>query len=103
MLKAKKCPNCGSTSIVGPHLLERLAVAIDLPGFYTATLTALSCTDCGYTELYSDCDGLANLRRLVKPLSDEEADAQVICSRCGEAAKPGMRFCPRCKTLLDSI
>ena len=55
MIKSRQCPKCGGRRIAGPHrIFGQHHVRIDLPGMSTATLEAITCADCGYTELYAD-------------------------------------------------
>lgn len=58
------CPKCGSRDIAGPHRLHAEGhLSIDLPGWSTATLEAFTCLNCGYTEMFPDGAGFANVRR----------------------------------------
>lgn len=101
MLNSKQCPKCGSSSLAGPHrILGDGYVRIDLPGLSTATLEAITCTNCGYTELYSDRIGLQNIRRdgriLQGPSRSIPRGNPRICRFCGTKANPDAIYCPEC-------
>jgi predicted nucleic-acid-binding Zn-ribbon protein len=116
------CPKCGGTKIAGPHRIGGEGYTkIDLPGFYTATLEAITCAECGYTELYADRIGLDNLRRdgrfLHNPQSSKiptsmdstfqgelhESGRRKVdrCTFCGTKARPGSDFCLECGRILE--
>ncbi|MBN2230222.1 MAG: zinc-ribbon domain-containing protein [Candidatus Thorarchaeota archaeon] len=97
MIKTGTCPKCGSTRIAGPHRIQGQGyVRVDLPGMLTATLEAVTCADCGYTELYSDRIGLENIRKSGRFLSTPVMSTQSQCPYCGTKVRPGAVFCPEC-------
>jgi predicted nucleic-acid-binding Zn-ribbon protein len=98
MIRSKKCPKCEDSRIAGPHNVwgGDAHIKIDLPGLYTATLVAFTCTNCGYTELYSDSAGLTNLRRDGRFLAYQQQSTQIHCARCGARLRPGEGICYEC-------
>jgi predicted nucleic-acid-binding Zn-ribbon protein len=92
------CPKCGGTGIVGPHRVSgQSVVRVSLPS-RTASLVAYTCSDCGYTELYSDSKGLENIRKydtFLQP-SSESQQSRASCPLCGTPVRPGMTTCPEC-------
>ena len=113
------CPKCGGTKIAGPHRIVG-DVKIDLPGIFTATLMAITCANCGYTELYCDRMGLDNLRlegRFLHPQRTEtiartdsafqdelhRSSRRKVdrCTYCGTKAQPGNDCCPECGRPLE--
>ena len=101
MINSGECPKCGSNKIAGPHrIFGDGHIAIDLPGILTATLEALTCADCGYTELYADQLGLQNIRMDGRFLHRTSADVQSseprICAFCGTRARHDATVCPEC-------
>jgi predicted nucleic-acid-binding Zn-ribbon protein len=97
MIKTGICPKCGGANIAGPHrIYGQQHVRIDLPGFATATLEAITCTDCGYTELYSDKLGLENIRKAGRFISTSQEIRQSQCPYCGTEVHAGTTFCPEC-------
>ncbi|MBE0526871.1 hypothetical protein E4H12_04315 [Candidatus Thorarchaeota archaeon] len=101
MLNSRECPKCGSSSLAGPHrIFSEGPVRIDLPGISTATLESITCTNCGYTELYSDRLGLENIRkngRILQrnPHTIPQGNPR-ICGFCGTKASPDATYCPEC-------
>ena len=59
MINSGECPKCGCEKIAGPHLALRFSISVRA----TASLHALVCIECGYTELYCDKKGAKNLIR----------------------------------------
>ena len=97
MLNSRECPKCGGKSIAGPHrLYGQHHIRIDLPGLSTATLEALTCTDCGYTELYSDRLGLENVKKYGRFLSRPEGESGRVCPYCGTKVRPDATYCQEC-------
>ncbi|MHA1781337.1 MAG: zinc ribbon domain-containing protein [Candidatus Thorarchaeota archaeon] len=91
------CPKCGSTRIAGPHNLHSSDdhLKIDLPGIRTATLLALTCMECGYTELYSDKYGLENIRSVGRVYRSSNPP-MAKCPHCGAPIHPGETMCKEC-------
>jgi len=97
MIKTGECPKCGGGRIAGPHrIYGQHHVRIDLPGLLTATLEAVSCTDCGYTELYSDEIGLENIRKAGRFVTASQGITRPRCPYCGTEIQPSTTFCPEC-------
>lgn len=71
-------------------------VRIDLPGVLSATLEAVTCVDCGYTELYSDSIGLENIRKSGRFISTTQESTRTHCPYCGTQVRPGATLCPEC-------
>ncbi|MFW9844297.1 MAG: hypothetical protein ACFFEV_06965, partial [Candidatus Thorarchaeota archaeon] len=83
MINSGECPKCGCKSIAGPHrMYGQQHVRIDLPGVTTATLEALTCIDCGYTELYSDRLGLQNIKKHGRFLGRPKGETGRVCPFC---------------------
>ena len=62
MKHSKVCPKCGSNRIAGPHSAASYGpIKVQLGLVRSATLKALICAGCGYTELYCDRLGLENV------------------------------------------
>lgn len=102
MINSGECPKCGCGKIAGPHRVHSRDghISIDLPGFSTATLESLTCTDCGYTEMYADRIGLQNIRRDGRFLprfqkNDSPVDSRV-CAFCGTITSQDATVCPEC-------
>ncbi|MGY5853471.1 MAG: hypothetical protein RTU92_07910 [Candidatus Thorarchaeota archaeon] len=107
MYQSKQCPKCGSRDIAGPHNIHGgdHHIKIDLPGLSTATLVALTCVRCGYSEFYSDRGGLSNIRRSGRFLSrsqDPHAYAETIriCQVCKTQVDSETQYCPECGSML---
>ncbi|MGY5880821.1 MAG: hypothetical protein RTV31_11255 [Candidatus Thorarchaeota archaeon] len=97
MIKSRQCPKCGCERIAGPHrIFGQHHVKIDLPGVSTATLEALTCSDCGYTELYSDRLGLANIKKAGRFLDRSEQGSARTCAFCGTRVSPDTSYCSEC-------
>ncbi|MHA1136771.1 MAG: hypothetical protein ACTSSE_09805 [Candidatus Thorarchaeota archaeon] len=101
MINSGECPKCGCQKIAGPHrIFGRSHVAIDLPGMSTATLESLTCTDCGYTELYADRIGLQNIKRdgrfLQRAAESSSRGEPRICAFCGTIVRRDATVCPEC-------
>jgi len=97
MINSRQCPKCGGTQIAGPHkIFGQHHVRIDLPGVSTATLEALTCADCGYTELYSDRTGLNNIRKSGRFLSMPQQTSSRSCAFCGTKVRADTTYCPEC-------
>ncbi|TFG33129.1 zinc-ribbon domain-containing protein [Candidatus Thorarchaeota archaeon] len=97
MLNSGECPKCGCKSIAGPHrIFGQHHVRIDLPGVSTATLEALTCAECGYTELYSDRLGLENIKKYGRFLNKSEGESGRICPYCGTTVRPEATYCQEC-------
>ena len=96
------CPKCGAISIAGPHrVFGDRHIAIDLPGIATATLEALTCIECGYTELYSDALGLQNIRRDGRIFkSKDERGTSKRCGYCGAVLLSSETICSKCGNLI---
>lgn len=104
MIHSKKCPKCGDNRIAGPHNVHggEGHIKIDLPGFPTATLVALTCANCGYTELYSDRIGLDNIRSSGRFIMHTQArpTKPSRCSVCGAPASGEDNYCEECGSLI---
>ncbi|MGY5875728.1 MAG: zinc ribbon domain-containing protein [Candidatus Thorarchaeota archaeon] len=108
MYQSKQCPKCGGGDIAGPHNVHGgdRHIKIDLPGISTATLLAVTCVRCGYTELYSDGGGLKNIRSSGRFLSRERhhQPAQVRgprkCPVCGTKIKQETQYCSECGSMV---
>ena len=102
MINTGECPKCGCERIAGPHRVHggEGHVRIDLPGISTATLEALTCPECGYTELYADNIGLQNIRTsgrfLTRTRTHPQRSEPRICAFCGTVALGDARVCPEC-------
>jgi predicted nucleic-acid-binding Zn-ribbon protein len=97
MINSRECPKCGGQSIAGPHrIFSQHHVRIDLPGVSTATLEALTCVDCGYTELYSDRLGLQNIKKYGRFLSRQEGETGRVCPFCSAVVSPKATYCSEC-------
>ncbi|TFG34087.1 zinc-ribbon domain-containing protein [Candidatus Thorarchaeota archaeon] len=97
MIKTGRCPKCGGTNIAGPHrIFGEQHVRVDLPGILTATLEAVTCANCGYTELYSDSLGLENIRKAGRFLSTSQSASRTRCPYCETELRSGASFCPEC-------
>jgi len=97
MLISRACPKCGSTNLAGPHKLAgQHTVKIDLPGLSTATLESITCTNCGYTELYSDRTGLENIKRDGRVLQNIPRSEPKICPFCGTLSRYDAIACSEC-------
>jgi len=69
------------------HLRSQYNIVIYLPNFRTATLRALTCLKCGYSQLYADKKGLKNLKEAVLTLAEAEGlkgHADAILARTKE-------------------
>jgi predicted nucleic-acid-binding Zn-ribbon protein len=110
MKESGKCPKCGSADIRGPHRIQgQYHVKVDLPGMRTATFDSFTCTNCGYSELYTDSLGLDNLKtdgrkhyvrgdyqnRQMK-IGNINANFTVTCSNCISPLAEEDVFCPNC-------
>jgi predicted nucleic-acid-binding Zn-ribbon protein len=100
MIKSGMCPKCGCTRIAGPHRMESGGM-INLPSLATATCEAFTCTDCGYTELYSDEMGLRNIRKFGRFMPPVKEDKKAWCQVCGAELQPDAVFCPRCESVIE--
>ena len=97
MINSQECPKCGCDKIAGPHrIFSQHHVKIDLPGVLTATLEALTCIDCGYTELYSDRLGLDNIKKAGRFLSRPQGETARTCPFCGTQIRSDATYCPEC-------
>ncbi|MFX0045808.1 MAG: hypothetical protein ACFE8Z_08175 [Candidatus Hermodarchaeota archaeon] len=97
MIISRKCPKCGDDRIAGPHRLQaQHHVAVDLPGFATATLESFTCINCGYTEIYSDKRGLDNIRRAGRFVLAHSEPRLAYCTSCGAKIRPGDSMCYEC-------
>jgi predicted nucleic-acid-binding Zn-ribbon protein len=104
MIRSKKCPKCGDNRIAGPHNVhggDGTHIKIDLPGFSTATLLALTCADCGYTEFYSDRIGLDNIRSSGRFVIQTRPIRPSKCSVCGAPATGKESYCKECGSLIS--
>ncbi len=92
------CPKCGGNRIAGPHRVHASDhhLKIDLPGFSTATLESFTCTNCGYTELYSDRMGLNNIRSSGRFRQPVQHAAPKTCPVCATKVHPSSDRCPEC-------
>jgi len=94
------CPKCGCTRIVGPHG----GILVNLRLFATVRLQALLCSECGYTEWYSDKWGLKNIKRSGKiyevPHSETSQSSQPpeerVCLFCNIPIQSDTVICPEC-------
>jgi predicted nucleic-acid-binding Zn-ribbon protein len=105
MYQSKQCPKCGSGDIAGPHKIHggEGRIKIDLPGLSTATLVALTCARCGYSEFYSDRGGLANIRRSGRFLSRTHrmhVETTRICQVCKTQVDSESQYCPECGSMV---
>ena len=103
-----KCPKCGNTDIRGPHRIQgQYHVKVDLPGIRTATFDSYTCTNCGYSELYTDRTGLYNLRndgriyRVQRESSKSSRQKTSSCPNCGAPISRSDTFCPNCGEKLN--
>ena len=100
MIKSKTCPKCGSKQIAGPHsVVGGDHVRVNLTGFSTATLKAFTCSECGYTEFYSDKMGLQNIRSKGKFTLNPRMGVSRVprrCLSCGAKTRPGSSYCHEC-------
>ncbi len=111
MIQTKKCPKCGGGNIAGPHNVHggEHHIKIDLPGISTATIIAITCANCGYTEMYSDRGGLANINRSGRWYSREADSGPTFdyvpavgrkCKVCGTVIMGDDRYCPECGSMV---
>ena len=104
MFSTKKCPKCGDNRIAGPHHIHggEHHIKIDLPGWSTATLVALTCANCGYTEFYSDKIGLDNIRKSGRFIFHTQArpTRPTKCSVCGAPTSRESVYCEECGSLI---
>ena len=95
-----KCPKCGNNDIRGPHRIQgQYHVKVDLPGIRTATFDSYTCTQCGYSELYTDQTGLYNLRNDGRRYSTHfrsSSPKSASCSNCGAPVSSADTYCPNC-------
>ncbi|TFG33932.1 hypothetical protein EU527_05990 [Candidatus Thorarchaeota archaeon] len=97
MIKTGQCPKCRSPKIAGPHRIQgQYHIRVDLPGVLTATLESFTCTECGYSELYCDKQGLENVRKVGRFVSTSEDINQSHCPYCGTLIRHGSTFCSEC-------
>jgi len=97
MINSRQCPKCGGAQIAGPHrIFGQHHVRIDLPGMSTATLEALTCADCGYTELYSDRVGLSNIKKSGRFLQGRQSASPRSCAFCGTKVRADATYCSEC-------
>jgi predicted nucleic-acid-binding Zn-ribbon protein len=110
MKETGKCPKCGNTDIRGPHRIQgQYHVKVDLPGMRSATFDSLTCTKCGYSELYSDRLGIDNIKRDGRryhthkdyntrnmKIGDISANFSINCSNCKSYLVEEDVFCPNC-------
>ncbi|MHA1957870.1 MAG: hypothetical protein ACXADL_13585 [Candidatus Thorarchaeota archaeon] len=92
MIRKKKCPQCRSKRIAGPHRLHG-DLFIDLPGMLTAGLQAFTCANCGYTEFYSDKEGRDNINRDGRFVINRRP---THCPSCKSKLGPADEQCPEC-------
>jgi len=100
MIKSGKCPKCGCTRIAGPHEMESGGL-INLPGLLTAMCVTYTCTDCGYTEFYSDEMGLRNILKVGRFMKATEESMKAQCPTCGAELQPDAIFCPHCESVIE--
>ena len=62
----------------------------------SATLEAITCADCGYTELYADRLGLDNLNKVGRFLDNLVEHESRVCAYCGTRIRSDAVFCPEC-------
>lgn len=101
-----KCPKCNNSRIAGPHRLHAYGhLSIDLPGSKTATLNALTCANCGFTEFYSDKKGLRNINQVGRFLTDVSEQlnfsSEKWCPTCGSIILDKHQFCTNCGAPLE--
>ncbi len=103
-----KCPKCNNSRIAGPHRLHAHGhLSIDLPGSKTATLEALTCANCGYTEFYSDRKGLKNINEVGRFLAEgselinNDFSSEKWCPTCGSIIFGKPQSCIECGASLN--
>lgn len=95
----QECPICGSTEISGPHYLSgRFGPSIPLialPNGRTSMLKSLTCSKCGYSQLYADEKGLKNIKNAGRTYEMPDMGNE-YCPNCGASFEHGLRRCSKC-------